>query len=254
MLNCCWKALSFSEPSHPHLPQFTPIFNLQFFFIYIIMNQEKNEKIYSNIKIFLTGYGPWGDHKSNPTMDVVKALCEEKKKEVETEHTKLVEYEIYEVKVEYVDEHIRKFYEKFNEMKKEENTLYIVVHYGLYAGTKMIQIETRGVNYINDNDNHNGLIDKNSTEYLYTKFDTEKIVNYIKEHNVECKVSDDAGTFLCNYMLFNSLNLSKDLPKTKALFIHIPNFEDYSLDKNIQFFKTFIKALEELFIKKDNLK
>ena len=218
------------------------------------MNQEKDEKIYTNIKIFLTGYGPWADLTSNPTMDVVKALGGERKKDVETEHTKLVEYEIYEVKVEYVDEHLRMFYEKFNAMKKEDNTLYIMVHYGLYSSSKMIQIETRGANYINDFANHKHFIDKNSTNFLYTEFDTEKIVSYIKEHNIECKVSDDAGTFLCNYMLFNSLKLSKDLPDTKALFIHIPELEDYSLEKNIQFFKTFIQALEELFIKKGNLK
>ena len=132
------------------------------------MNQEKDEKIYTNIKIFLTGYGPWANLTSNPTMDVVKALCGERKKDVETEHTKLVEYEIYEVKVEYVDEHLRMFYEKFNAMKKEENTLYIMVHYGLYSSSKMIQIETRGANYINDFANHKHFIDNNSTNFLYT--------------------------------------------------------------------------------------
>ena len=215
------------------------------------MNQD--EKIYLKIKIFLTAYGPFGLNKTNPTMDVVTALCGERKKDVETEHTKLIESEIYEVKVEYVNEHIKKFYEKFNAMKKEENTLYIMVHYGLYAGINMIQIETRAKNWLNDYENHNEEINKNSTD-LFTKFDTEKIVHYINEHNIECKVSDDAGQYLCNYMLYNSLELSKDLPNTKALFIHIPTIDNYSLEKNILFFKTFVQALEELYIKEGNLK
>ncbi|MBO7658106.1 MAG: hypothetical protein J6T65_02215, partial [Clostridia bacterium] len=58
------------------------------------------------------------------------------------------------------------------------------------------------------------VIEDGNDEFLYTSFDTQKLLSG------DVKESDDAGSYLCNFLYYKVLsNLTKN-----ALFVHLPLF------------------------------
>ena len=59
---------------------------------------------------------------------------------------------------------------------------------------------------------------------FFTKFPVKKIVDKLKETKYPVKVSNSAGTFVCNSVYFNILHYMETNKLTsKALFIHFPS-------------------------------
>ncbi|MBO4363590.1 MAG: hypothetical protein J5912_04330 [Clostridia bacterium] len=95
-----------------------------------------------------------------------------------------------------------------------------IIMLGQAAGREKISVEKRARNCANPalKDNLGVLpaevIEDGNDEFLYTSFDTQKLLSG------DAKESDDAGSYLCNFLYFKVLsNLTKN-----ALFVHLPLF------------------------------
>lgn len=123
-------------------------------------------------------------------------------------------------------------YEKdFDKVKVEYlNGKYdFIIMLGQAARRQYISIERRAKNYNNPNlkDNlgflPNEVIEEDNEEYLYTSFDIDKLLSDV------VRESDDAGSYLCNYLYYKVLaNLTKN-----PLFIHLPLYNGQIDDKTI---------------------
>ncbi len=91
---------------------------------------------------------------------------------------------------------------------------------GQAAGRERISVEKRARNYANPTLKDNlgvlpaEVIENGNDEFLYTSFDTKNLLSG------DVKESDDAGSYLCNFLYYKVLsNLTKN-----ALFVHLPLF------------------------------
>ena len=206
---------------------------------------------YDKINIYLTGYGPFLTIKENPAEKISSYIFENNSK-LNTETTKIIYNQIFEVNTDYVDNNISKL---FDVIKKHENNndnknmLHVIISLGVAENRKVNTLEIRGQNHYYDllNDKK---IDENKPEYYYSKNPVKYIIKGIQNFkNSECKFSNDAGTYLCNYIYFTTLSKCLDEKNICSFFLHVPLLSNYSMETQEIFFKNFIDVLESLYLK-----
>ncbi|MEZ7735351.1 pyroglutamyl-peptidase I [Gemella sp. 27098_8_149] len=91
-------------------------------------------------------------------------------------------------------------------------------------------------------------IRKDGENAYFSTLPIKAIVDELNNNNIPSAISNTAGTFVCNHIMYESLYLaSKKYPNIKAGFIHIPYIEEQVKDKpNMPFMKKedIIIALE----------
>ena len=91
-------------------------------------------------------------------------------------------------------------------------------------------------------------IRKDGENAYFSTLPIKAIVDGLNKNNIPSAISNTAGTFVCNHIMYESLYLaSTKYPHIKAGFIHIPFIEEQVLDKpNMPFMKKedIIIALE----------
>ena len=91
-------------------------------------------------------------------------------------------------------------------------------------------------------------IRKDGENAYFSTLPIKAIVEELNKNNIPSAISNTAGTFVCNHIMYESLYLaSTKYPHIKAGFIHIPFIEEQVLDKpNMPFMKKedIIIALE----------
>ena len=102
----------------------------------------------------------------------------------------------------------------------------LIILLGMAASRKTISLEERARNILEfkipDNSGKvlsNIPIDDTKDEYLYSQINIDKLINELNSDIVT--KSNDAGTFICNYLYFSVL---KDY-QIPSIFIHIPNYQ-----------------------------
>lgn len=205
-------------------------------------------KRFSKLKIVFTSYGPFASIKVNPTKEVVDNIMKEKSK-IESDKVKIFEGECFTVTTKYIDEHAKILFDEIKaEADKNPDTMFITIHYGLANSRKMINPEKRAINYIHDEYKSQIIEPDYPKEYRYVKIDTKKIVENLIGRGIKTYESDDAGTYLCNYLLYFSLKSFEKIENAYSEFIHIPSLENVSIQKNVEFIKCFINELESLYL------
>ena len=209
--------------------------------------------IYDKLNIYLTGYGPFMTIKENPAEKVSSYIFQNYSK-LNTQTTNILYNQIFEVKTDYVDNNISKLFDiikkyENDEEDKDKNILHIIISIGVAENRKVNTLEIRGKNYIYVRI-VDKIIDENKPEYYYSKTPIKYIIKGIQNfNNSECKYSNDAGTYLCNYMYFTTLSKCFDEKNMCSFFLHIPTLNNYSIEKQEIFFKNFIDVLESLYLK-----
>ena len=91
-------------------------------------------------------------------------------------------------------------------------------------------------------------IRKDGENAYFSTLPIKAIVDELNKNNIPSAISNTAGTFVCNHIMYEALYLtSKKYTNIKAGFIHIPFIEEQVLDKpNIPYMKKedIIVALE----------
>ncbi|KGR90628.1 peptidase C15 [Ureibacillus massiliensis 4400831 = CIP 108448 = CCUG 49529] len=166
-------------------------------------------------KILLTGFEPFLDYKVNPTMKIVEEL----------NGNSINGHEIvgWILPVDF-EQSAKLLLEKIDEVNPD-----VVVSLGLAGGRYKITPERIAVNVKDgdaDNNNHapqdEFIEEAGDTAYIPT-IPVRKITNRLIEEGYPAEISNTAGTYLCNNVMYSALHHAKvNKLSYKSGFIHIP--------------------------------
>lgn len=176
------------------------------------------------MKILITGFNPFGGESINPAYEVVKRLreniagAEVIKLQVPTAFNACVQHTI----------------EKINEINPD-----FVLNIGQAGGRYAVSVERVAINIddarIPDNLKQQPIdtkIDETGESAYFASIPIKAIVKSIKAKNIPAAVSDSAGTYVCNHLMYGVLNyIHKNNLNIKAGFIHIPFLFQQVTDK-----------------------
>ncbi len=175
-------------------------------------NHEETSKIKT---VLITGFEPFNNESINPSWLAVKALPEQ-----------IDEYKIYklELPTEFKDS-TNLLQETVQELKPE-----IVICVGQAGGRRSITVERVAINMldysIKDNSGYQPIdevINEKGPTAYFSSLPIKKIIKKVNEANISCAISNTAGTFVCNSVMYTLLDITNNYyPNTKAGFIHVP--------------------------------
>lgn len=167
------------------------------------------------MKVLVTGFEPFGGELINPALEAVKRLNDE------ISGAKIIKAEIPTVFRKSID-----ILEKLIE-KEQPNIVFCI---GQAGGRFDITIERVAINVddarIGDNEGNQPIdecIYEDGENAYFTKLPIKAMVKEINESKVPASVSNTAGTFVCNHIMYGLLYLiNKKYPNIKGGFIHVP--------------------------------
>lgn len=184
---------------------------------------DENEEV-ETMKILVTAFDPFGGESVNPSYEVLKNL----KDNIEgAEIIKLQVPTAFYVSVE-------KAIEKIKEVNPDA-----VLSIGQAGGRYDISVERVAINIddarIPDNMGQQPIdipIDPEGPPAYFATIPIKEIVEAIKKENLPASVSNSAGTYVCNHLMYGILNyIHKNKLNIKAGFIHIPYLPEQVLEK-----------------------
>lgn len=115
-----------------------------------------------------------------------------------------------------------------------------VISVGQAGGRNRISVERIGINidHTSQEDNEgnkpkNRIIDEEGQAGYFSTLPIQEITDNLKENNIPAKISNTAGTYICNHIMYGVLNyIEKNVLDMKAGFIHVPYIPEQVLDKN----------------------
>ena len=175
------------------------------------------------MKIIVTGFDPFGGETINPSIECVKALPE-------IEGVELIRLELPTV----FKESAKRLNEVVNDVKPDA-----VLSVGQAGGRPGITMERIAINVddarIPDNISQQPIDETIQTEgeaAYFTTLPIKRIVKAIREAGISAEVSNSAGTFVCNHIMYQSLFAATKADKPfKAGFMHIPFIPEQTTDK-----------------------
>ena len=188
------------------------------------------------MKIIVTGFDPFGGETINPSIECVKALPE-------IEGVELIRLELPTV----FKESAKRLNEVINDVKPDA-----VLSVGQAGGRPGITMERIAINVddarIPDNISQQPIDETIQTEgeaAYFTTLPIKRIVKAIREAGISAEVSNSAGTFVCNHIMYQSLFAATKAEKPfKAGFMHIPFIPEQTTDKPSLSLDKSTKALQ----------
>jgi pyroglutamyl-peptidase len=176
------------------------------------------------MKVLLTGFDPFGGEKINPAFEVVKRVKEN------IAGAEIIKIQVPTAFNKSIEESVKKI--------EEINPDY-VLNIGQAGGRSGISVERIGINIsdarIPDNLNQQPVdlkIDEKGENAYFSTLPIKAIVEEIRNKNIPAVVSDSAGTYVCNHLLYGILNhIYKNNLNIKAGFIHIPYLFEQVINK-----------------------
>lgn len=176
------------------------------------------------MKILVTGFDPFGGESINPAYEVVKRLKDN-----------IAGAEVIKLQ-------IPTAFNKSTEMiikKVEEINPDCVLSIGQAGGRYDITIERIAINIddarIPDNLNQQPIdkkIDENGETAYFATIPVKEIVSSISSKNIPASISNSAGTYVCNHVMYSILNYArKNNLNIQSGFIHIPFLFEQVMDK-----------------------
>ena len=176
------------------------------------------------MKILVTGFDPFGGEKINPSIEAVKHLPGE------LCGARIIREEIPTCRV--------RGMERMNELIARHNPD-IIVSVGQAGGRASITVERVGINVddygIPDNDGdqpQDEPIVENGPAAYFTTLPIKKMVQMMRDSGIPAAVSNTAGTFVCNHVIYETGHLIETkYPGKKFGFIHIPYLPEQVVEK-----------------------
>ena len=167
------------------------------------------------MKILVTGFDPFGDDIINPAIEAVKKLPDE------INGAEIIKLEIPTV--------FGKSAEVVREAMKKHKPDY-VLNIGQAGGRFEMTPERVAINVddarIPDNEKKqpvDEVIKEDGEPAYFSSLPIKAMVEYMKKENIPASVSNSAGTFVCNHIMYQTLYLTQtEFEGTKAGFMHIP--------------------------------
>ena len=176
-------------------------------------------------RVLVTGFGPYGKEKTNPTWEVAKLLDG---KTIEGHKIKGA-----------------RFIVSAKEISRRLPTLVdslqpkLVLSLGLAPGRIDINVERVAINVadfsIPDASGRKPVdapIDPTGPPAYFSTIPIKKVVRALLSEGIPASLSNTAGTYLCNFIMYTSLNhLAKNGLGARAGFIHVPNLPGQAAEK-----------------------
>lgn len=165
-------------------------------------------------KILVTGFEPFLDYKINPTMQIVEELNGKK-------------IDCYDIvgRILSVD-----FQQSAEQLKQhiEEVKPQIIISLGLAGGRFKVTPERIAINVKDGEPDNNGytpvdeLIHEEGADAYLTNLPIRSMVNRLQAEGYPAEISNTAGTYLCNNIMYEGLAYAQQHEGVRAGFIHIP--------------------------------
>ncbi|HEL2333703.1 TPA: pyroglutamyl-peptidase I [Streptococcus suis] len=176
------------------------------------------------MKIIVTGFDPFGGEPINPALETIKSLP----KTIAGAEIILVE--------------IPTVFDKAADVLEEKMAEHLpdaVLCIGQAGGRVDLTPERIAINQddarIPDNEGQQPIdrtIREDGQPAYFSTFPIKAMVEAIRSVGIPASVSNTAGTFVCNHLMYQALYLAeKQFPKTKAGFLHIPFLPEQVVDK-----------------------
>ncbi len=174
----------------------------------------------------MTGFEPFGGEDVNPSLEAMKEL----------DGYNYKGYEVVGLEVPTVyNESMDIIKDKISEIGPKA-----VISVGQAGGRNRISVERIGINVDHtkheDNEGNkpkNRPIDENGHDGYFSTLPIQEITDNLKENNIPAKISNSAGTYICNHIMYGVLNhIEKNNIDMKSGFIHVPYLPEQVLDKN----------------------
>lgn len=175
------------------------------------------------MKILVTGFEAFNGEQINPSEEIIKALAETFGEELYTLRLP-VEFKEAEKKLTEAIAHL---------------TPDITLSLGQAAGRECITIERVAINVDDakypDNIGYQPvdvtICGEGPAAYL-TTLPLRGILTCLAENGIEARISNTAGTYVCNHVMYQALHLaSNGYPAMKAGFIHVPYMKEQAEGK-----------------------
>ena len=176
------------------------------------------------MKVLITGFEPFGGEHTNPAYEAVKALPDR------IEDIEIIKSEIptaFHVSIQKIEALIKTHLPD------------VVICVGQAGGRSNITIERVGIN-VDDAGIPDNLGKQPIDEAIYLDgpaayFSTlpiKAIVKALRENGIPASVSNSAGTYVCNHIMYGLLHVLKtEYPGVRGGFIHVPYCESQVVDK-----------------------
>lgn len=176
------------------------------------------------MKILITAFEPFGGEKVNPALEAMKLLpLKIGKSQILKLELPTIFYKSIEKVLQYIDVH------KPN----------IIISLGQAGGRACVSIERVAINVDDassaDNDGNmpidRPIFDDGENAY-FSNLPIKNIVESIKKAGIPAKISNTAGTYVCNHVMYGVLyKIHKENLNMKAGFIHVPYLPEQIIDK-----------------------
>lgn len=176
------------------------------------------------MKVLITGFDPFGGEKINPALEAVKKLPDT-----------IAGAEIIKLEIPTV---FRKSLEKIEKNIIKHNPD-IVISIGQAGGRTEITPERVAINIddarIPDNEAKQPIdipIFEDGENSYFSNLPIKAMVKETKEGGIPASISNTAGTFVCNHVMYGILYMAaKKYPNIRGGFIHVPYIPSQVLDK-----------------------
>lgn len=167
------------------------------------------------MKILITGFDPFGGESVNPALEAVKKLPDT-----------ILGQEVIKIEIPTV---FRKAVEKIEENIEKHNPD-VVISVGQAGGRFGITPERVAINIddarIQDNEGNQPIdiaIYEDGENAYFTNLPIKAMVKEMNDNGIPASVSNTAGTFVCNHVMYGILYLiDKKYPNMRGGFIHVP--------------------------------
>lgn len=176
------------------------------------------------MKILLAAFDPFGGERINPALEAVKQV----KSNIEG-------YTVVKVKIPTVFHRSKEVLrEKIQEIDPS-----IILVVGQAGGRAQISVERVGINLddarIPDNEGNQPIDEKiipKGPEAYFSNLPIKAMTDSIRRAGIPAAVSNTAGTFVCNHILYGLLDhIHKKKPQARGGFIHVPFIPAQVTDK-----------------------
>ncbi|WHZ32197.1 pyroglutamyl-peptidase I [Desemzia incerta] len=176
------------------------------------------------MKILVTGFDPFGGEKINPALEAVKGLADTIKG---AEIKRLEIPTVFNKSAEVVQKAIEEFQPDY------------VLNIGQAGGRYEISPERVAINVddarIADNEGNQPIdapIKEDGDAAYFTQLPVKAMVTAIKNAGIPGAVSNTAGTFVCNHIMYQvQYMIHTNFPKIKGGFIHVPYIPEQVVNK-----------------------
>ena len=176
------------------------------------------------MKVLITGFDPFGGEKINPAWEAVRALPDN------IDGIEVVKLQIPTV----FKKSAKKLFENIDSVKPD-----VVICVGQAGGRYEFSVERVAINVddgrIPDNDGYQPVdspVFEDGENAYFSTLPIKAIVEEVKKVGIPSAVSNTAGTYVCNHIMYSLLYyLNKNNLNIKGGFIHVPFIPEQVIEK-----------------------